>query len=412
MTPSKQPRSRSRQGSASPLDYQQAVGEVSEAVAALSSSLRTVLLAALPSGSGPRSCGRALGLSVTTGWRCWTIAHSNDPALVLRWLPGRIGWGRILRGFSKRGCGDADLQALQAAIERLRATIDSHHIRPSMLRSIAAGGLDSERLREGMLKARRDASRADATIYGVHAKAIVGGFLIGPPDSKRRIGLATFLLMDALARPRPGPPWPIFQRTCSFREGRSRRMLAGAGEPRHRLPPLLDDLSTPGLAEGAIRVGEYPDAPTLDFDEPPAGLDSVRAAFLEFTPHAGTMGRDERSLNLRCPIKFPADRAIYDVLLHRSLGIEAPPAAAMYGAPPRWGRDPGWGTTMRLPLETTTVVVAGPGLPRALRAADSTYRRLLERAAARAGAVLDEFILHRLVVPYPPIHATLVMRWD
>jgi len=412
MTPRKQSRSKSPRSSASPLDYQQAVGEVSEAVAALSISLRVVLHKSLPSGSGPRSCGRALGLSVTTGWRCWTIAHSNDPALVLRWLPGRIGWERILRGFSKRGCSATDLHALQAAIARLRTTIDSHHIRPSMLRSIAAGGLDSERLREGMLKARRDASRADATIYGVHAKAIVGGFLIGPPDSKRRVGLASFTLVEGLARPRPGPPWPIFERTCSFTGPRRQRVPAGSSEPKHRLPPLLDDLSTPEVADGAIREGEYPDTPTLDFNEPPTGLDSIRAAFLEYTPNVGTVGRDEGNINLRCPIKLPADRAIYDVLLHRSLGCEAPPAASMYGATSRWGRDPEWGASLRLPLEATPAVVPGPTLPRALREADSTYRRLLERAAERTGATLDAFVLHRLIVPHPPMHATLVMQWE
>lgn len=393
------------------LDYPRALAEVTAAVEGLSRALRPILAAVLPDGSGPRSCGRALGLSVTTGWRCWTIAHSSDPAVVLRWLPGRVGWQEILQGLAKRSGEGADLAALRAAIDRLRATISSHQIRPSMLRSIAAGGLDSERLREGMLKARRDASRAAATIYGLTAKALVGGFALGPPDARRRIDLASFLLVDGLTRLRPGPPWPIFERTCTFAGQRRRRLLGAAGEPKHQLPPLLDDLSTPGIAGTAIRLGEHAAPKTLDFDAPAPGAGAIRACFLEITPNAGTMGEDERDLNLRQAIKVPVARSIFDVLLHRDLRLDALPAAAMYGTAAMWGEDAPWGATMRLPLESEARVVETPHLPRSLRDADATYRRLIERATTQVGGRLDEFVLHRLEVAHPPMHSTLAMRW-
>ena len=394
------------------LDYSRALAEVSAAVEGLSRALRPILEKALPERSGPRSCGRALGLSVTTGWRCWSIAHSTDPAVVLRWLPGRVGWQEILRGLAARGASEAELVSLRAAIERLREAISSHQIRPSMLRSIAAGGLDSERLREGMIKARRDAGRAAATIYGIRAKAVLGGFALGAPDSKRRIALASFALTEGLARLRPGPAWPIFERTCTFKGRDRRRLVSEHGEPEHRLPPLLDDLSTPGIAGTAIRLGERSVPMTLDFDEPPEGETAIRASFLEVTPNAGTMGRDERNLNLRMPLKLPIGIAIFDVLLHRDLGLDALPAAAMYGTASMWGEDPAWGAGLRLPLESEAQIVESPALPRSLREAEATYRRLLERAVVRVRARLADFTIHRLAVSHPPMHPTLLLRWD
>lgn len=394
------------------LDYSRALAEVNAAVEGLSRALRPILDAVLPDGSGPRSCGRALGLSVTTGWRCWSIAHSSDPAIVLRWLPGRVGWQEILRGLASRGAGEAELASLRAAIDRLRETISSHQIRPSMLRSIAAGGLDSERLREGMIRARRDAGRAAATIYGIKAKALIGGFAVGPPDPKRRVALASFTIVDGLARLRPGPPWPIFERTCTFKGRDRRRLVSEHGEPDHLLPPLLDDLSTPGIAGTAIRLGERSVPMTLDFDEPPDGVAAIRASFLEVTPNAGTMGRDERNLNLRMPLKLPIGVAIFDVLLHRELGLDHLPAAAMYGTASMWGEDPAWGAGLRLPLESEAAAIESPDLPRSLRDADATYRRLLERAALRVRARLADFTIPRLVVSHPPMHSTLLLRWS
>jgi hypothetical protein len=64
-----------------------------------------------------------------------------------------------------------------------------------------------------------------------------------------------------------------------------------------------------------------------------------------------------------------------------------------------------------LPLEARAVGIVKPDLPAALRGANRAHARMLERSAEALGAAVSDFVGYRVVVPDPPMGATIHLQW-
>jgi hypothetical protein len=161
-------------------DFREQWHELIALVNELRSCLRPMLSRLLPAGSGPRSCGRALRTSLGNGFRCWTVAHTADPAVAIRSLPGRRGWEQVVAGLADRGATRSELGDLRKAIEAIESAVHVRGMRRTNLRAFAAGGLDSPDAAAAMRRTRAANHRGNLKVYGVGAKAMTCAAVIGP----------------------------------------------------------------------------------------------------------------------------------------------------------------------------------------------------------------------------------------
>ncbi len=408
------PTRHSKSNTAASPSFDEAFISIEPAADRLRAALRAALDAVLPDSAGARACGRALGVSAHTGWRCWSIARSSDTASLLRALPGGHGWALVLKALERRRCPEAAITALRGAIASMASTIADSGVDATMLRSLAAGGLDSNRERETILRARRAARRANEITFGVRAEAILAAFMIGSPNRRHLVASTSLLLYQSLSRLRPGPDWPI-HRGSIFYEARRPAQRSSAGDlPCFR--SLCADLSSPGIAgfELLERIEQRSGSRTIDLGmiAPNRGREGVHAAFLDHTPRAGSVRTADGRAELRTSVLMPTPRLLFEVLLHRDVPRDGEMAAAMYGIPEAFGIEPTLLDAGRLPLAESVEQPRSGRLPAALRSAEATWRRLIERGAESLRAPLEDFHRFRLLVPDPPLHAVVTMRWS
>lgn len=398
-------------------DYEAVHAALSESLRSLQAALREALETSLPSESGVRACGRALGVTRFLGWSCWNVAHAADVPAALHALPGTRGWTAILRGLESRGCPKPLLERLRSAIEKVARDLPAGRMNAALVRSMAAGTLDSAAELRRINRARRQARAAAEVIHGVRAKANVCAIVLTPSPRRGLIDIASFSVLEGVERLRPGPGWPIYQ-TSIFRRGSD-----GECDERRPLfegsaPPLAEALSTRGAAEGCLRVRTESSRATFDFVAGPSARRSgARLVFGEIVPEAGDLGRESPRAELAMIFALPLRIAVFDLFVHRTLPRKSELATALY--PPRDMMsaarfiDPGfdWFESMRLPMGEKATSPSEPSLPRSLRACHGVYEACLSRAFAASGTLRTEFEHHRVEMPDPPMHGSLVVRW-
>lgn len=388
----------------------------------LQRDLRAALAAVLPADAGSRSCARALGVSRSLAWGCWNLAAGPDLASAIRALPGAKGWTLILEGFERCGCPPTTLHALRKSVEAVEREMRSGRVAPSLLRSMAAGGLDTDRETRRIRMARRRARESAETLYGIRAHACVAGLVAGPPNRRGMVDLAGVSLFDGLERLRPGPAWPIF-------EG----MLLSRGErPRTRplcpsaIPGVLDEFCTPGAAGVELRPSGSKHHLVSFVAQADAKAKPVRAAFGQLTKSAGSVTAPTRrrsgapiaSHHLGVIATLPLRLAIFDMFLHRDIPMQGEPVGALYGPPDPWPvrgiehGEPDRLEAKRLPLDSDVVKPRVLELPSTTASLSEPWTRLVRLAIEAIGTPAADFRHFRLVLRDPPMHGRLMMRWS
>lgn len=398
-------------------DFEATHAAVSQRMQVLQAALREALDVALPSGSGVRACGRALGVTRFLGWSCWNVAYAPDLPAALHALPGARGWTTLLDALRRRGCPNALLARIQTAVEELSRRLPSGRMNAALLRSIAAGTLDSSAESQRVRRARRGARAAAEVLHGIRADANVAVFVLAPRAGTGLIDAATFSIFEGLRRIRPGPSWPIYRWSITQKSGGgevgARRALVDSA-----VPPLVPGLSTPDAAGRIVRTRADRSEAAIDFVAPQdARSDAHRIVFAESIPGAGDLGDESPRADLAMTFSLPLGRAIFDIYLHREVPRRGAVTTALY--PPTEVMalarmtEPGfaWSEAMRLPMAEAVEQLDSPALPRALRGADPAYRTCLAHALAALGRPAEDFELFRVELADPPMHGSLVMRW-
>jgi hypothetical protein len=403
-----------------PLTFDEELQRLSAEVARLQTALRAAFNASLPVESGARACGRALGVSRSLGWVCWNLAFSPEAPAALRSLPGSRGWELLLAGLARLDCPSSLLASLRGAIAAVERELHSTRMQPTMLRFLAAGGLDSRTQSLQMRAARKQARQAAEVLFGVKADAFLGGLLAGPPNRKGMVDVAGVSLFEGLARSRPGPAWPIFEgMLLSGRGPRLPRPLAPGS-----IPGVLDAFCSPGAVGSTLRASGSKDY-LVAFVAPPAatGKRGVRAAFGQVQPLAGSVipPRGRRKPAPPCHLgtisSAPTRRTVFDMLLHRDVPLLGEPVGALYGPPDPWPLGgTGHGEPDRLEAKRMTLdaEVERPRslkLPASLASLSDPWLAMIGLAADGLGLPLDDFRHFRLVLDDPPMHGRLLMRW-
>ncbi|MGA1044827.1 MAG: hypothetical protein ACO3ZY_06465 [Phycisphaerales bacterium] len=394
----------------------QDVGKLAEAVR---SSLRRCFETALLPGTGARGCGRALGLRRNLAWKAYAVANSADLPSLLRALPGDNGWALVFEALEQTGRCEAEaIATLRTAVSALATRISEERLDPAALRAIGSGSLESAAERRAMLRSRRSAFTASKQIYGVHAKARIGAFLVAPSTEpgESMVDLAALTIFEGLDRTRPGPPFPFYHRIRTHQAEVSGTRLGGDLMPGD-LAPMVPALSSEAIVPEEVRVG-----PSSKGGQPEhfefvrrsrRRLGPLRVAFAECSRRVASPfvhGSDTHA-ELRMPTAMPVEAVVFDVLIHRDLPLGSEPAASLYGHAADHSRATAWHENHRLPLEGDCSETGSLRLPQALVDVRAPYDALLKLGAETIGAPLSKFRAYRVVVPWPPMHSSLLITW-
>lgn len=399
-------------------DYDAIVSAISAAIGELQTALRAALESVLPPTSGARACGRALGVTLTLGWRCWTMAYAAElPAAVSR-MPGPRGWSMLLEGFRRAGCDRRLMDRLVEAVRRVDRLLASKEVTTTLLRSIAAGGLATSRESDAFRQARLAARTAAETLHGVRCEANAVAIVVGPPSADRTVDAALLSIFEGLERLRPGPAWPLYR--WSLQPNATQPASAPQQSPlvQSDLPPLVPGCSTPGIAGHSIRAASSGSSlGNIEFTSPPRRRGGIRVAFGEVTRNAGRLPEDLEVSDLLVVPTVPLGRLVFDVVRHRSIECRGEPSAAIYPAADFMtacrlanGEAPAI-EAWRLPLEETPKLLESPAVPAPLAAIEGAYRELLDRCLAAIGEGISAFEIHRVEVADPPLHGSVLLRW-
>jgi hypothetical protein len=400
-------------------DFRVQWSELIDLVNELRTRLRPLLSRLLPAGSGPRSCGRALRTSLGNGFRCWTVAHTTDPAVAIRSLPGRRGWEQILAGLSERGATRPELADLRKAIEAFESAVHVRGLRRANLRASAAGGLDSPAATAAMRRARAAAHRSSVGIYGVGAKSMICAAVIGPSpgpsprSTSMSIGFAG--VFDGLERNRPGLAWPILRRSAATPDSRvdPASPCEALGDDRI-LPSLIAGVSTRGIAGRELRPGSPHGFETIDLADVSADRNGeLRFAHAEILRDRGSLPDGEVLPGcMAFPMLVPVESLVADLLVHRRFAFAAEPAAAVFGTSLQGQQIASWNDCPRVPIDSVAAPVPSLGLPRALSPLDAAYFEAIGRVVRAQGATLEEYRIDRLLLSHPPLHSTVAFLFE
>ena len=388
----------------------------------LGENLRTALQACfgevLPPQVGARETGRLLGLRRNLGWKVFAVANSISIASLLRAMPGDSGWALLFEALDRLGCHPDRLAMLREAIAGLQRVLSGGVVDPACLRALGAGSLESAAQRRAMLRSRRMAFTAAKQIFAVHAKARIGTVIAAPSATpgEPMVDLLQLTLLEGLERFRAGPAFPIYHRVQAIREQAADGLGADdldGGEHG----PLVASLCSEGAIGHELRMPP-PVAPddraSVEFvDRDPHRVRPLRAAFAEIARRVGSpyASPAEPFAELQMPTVFPVEIALFDVFIHRTLPTGSEPSISLYGHPANVGRPTRWKEQQRLPLEVELAEKTSPRLPRRLSEPRETYQALLEHGMRQIGLPLSEFRHYRAIVPFPPMHSSLIVAW-
>lgn len=395
--------------------YRSQVATVSTAVQTVRDALRPVLDRVLPAGYGARSCGRALKMSVSNGWRCWTIAHTSDPAMAMRAMPGRRGWTQIMRALSDKGADAGEIAQLTAAIDQLDKCLADEGISNATLRAMGASADGGGRRGAELRTASRRAYSSFAKLYGVHASTLVTATILTPTPEPNGIRLAVVNVLDGLRRIRPGLPWPSLTRSGFFElpDGKA-RYYEGLGD-NPAMPQVLSSLTTGNAIGRELIMGCREGRDMIELSDLPSTVDApIRICTAELSPPAslGKSGQPEH-VSLHTTVHVPIPLLVLDVILHKRIQLHLEPSSLMYaGAPTSLEGLRTWSDLVRLPLDASMELCESTRLPKRIAHLDAPYFQALSHAMDAQQEWLAEYDIYRVTIPHPPALAGAAVTFE
>jgi len=351
----------------------------------------------------------AIGRMILSRLRRFTEA--GDLVSMLDHLPGSRARGEISETLlPSRLEADAVCAALIAATHRLDAAFHRHAENRQQAMDLLAS-IDAASRRRMVREERRIIFEAEARHRGLSAESVIGSVLVAPASDGRTCDVAGLQLISGLQTHRPAPRAPIYMAMNGYAD------LRHDGFPVNLDPdsdePVLEHPGRPSILRREVHTAYEFIRYVLRDDVPlhrPFDL-----GFGEIHPSMGPMegAKAGDAAHFSLPIFFPVRHAVMELWLHRDLRRDASPPwpdlMDHYSRTPVLGSDMG---AIDLERAGTFAEVTSPAVELESPTVFAELRRdLLSRGAARLGCRLDEFEVHRLTEPHPPIESGLRIHW-
>ncbi len=378
----------------------------------LRDSLRGVLIALDVDQATPPEVARRLKLSRNLTWKVSKVLASSDLHEALQHLPGEAGIDLFLSAAESGGAPTDTIRSVRDARRELDRVVEVHVGDRTTLDLYLDGmaGGDNARLEQS----RKLAFRGNSGIWGLQAKSRITAAFVMPSATKAdMLDIAMVGGISGLRRLRPEVRWPLF-RPHAYDE---------SGEPQPNQPegeaidPAFSAPNTPRLIGDFCSTTNPPiravrDARGWVYELMEGRVGNTGA----FTCFFGSIYRnsamryatpEDHSGEFASQITLPFEHLQFDMLVHRDLEFAMNPEVVTVGQFD--GASPVEGA-MLAPIADRVRELSGRP-PLVSTPLVDGYDRLVERVLGGLGGNLRDFRAFRLTVAYPPMHATVKLRF-
>jgi hypothetical protein len=364
--------------------------------------------------SVPQEVARRLGINRNLTWKISKVVGTSDLYQALQHLPGDEAIEILLQAIGRAGSSPDVIERVRAAQRGFSHVVEVHTGDRSTLELVldSMGGGPSERLEQS----RKLAFRGNSGLWGVQARCRATTFLLAPSaDDPEKLDTGRIGGMIDLRRLRSGVHWPLFRRRTYHDDGTpmpvdpGREIAIDPAYDQAEGPMLIGDFCTPGLPSISLtreRLGFV-----YELGDGPIGNTGLCSCFFGAILRSGVpryRTSEDRFGELFSEITLPIETLQLDLIVHRDLEFALSPQVVVRGQIAGVHAD---GRAPEIPIGERPVELTGrppamhsPVVPR--------YDELLTRVFARGNWDRREFRAFRLLVQYPPMHSTVIVRFE
>ncbi|USN99870.1 MAG: hypothetical protein H6810_04185 [Phycisphaeraceae bacterium] len=381
-----------------------------EAVGRLRAALLDLYRSAKADPTQPQDVARRFKLNKNLTWRAAKIIQANDAFEAAALIPGTSGMGILVDGFAAAGAPSDAVDRARKAADEIERMIEIHVGDRATLELV----LDSMGGDKPLERSRKLAFRGNSGIHGIQVHTrVTTHFMAANRDDPGMLDMALIGGVTRVRKLRPGPIGPVFQVMGYDDAGE-----AVASPNRHPIENGVDDGSgDPWLlrsfCEGAlppIRAVPIAHGRSYEFGDNPVGKTSEFTCFfgfIDFTLYPRFRDEQNHHGELISTVALPAETLLFDAIVHRDLAEALAPEVMLYGR--LWESIVSGARVAPLPC-AAKVIDLGRGAPVATPLV-ANYPEIVAAVESRCGWDHADFHVLRLVMDYPPMPSTTVLRF-
>lgn len=353
-------------------------------------------------------------------WQITKVIHETDPLLVGRYVPARGGIKTFLNSAARQKVPEGLIGSVATAVEEFARLIDVHaDDRSSLEMMLSACASRADEQTDSTW--RKAAFMGNSYIWGVRAKAQLKAHFLFPSGEEGRMDIASLRGFVGLRRMRPNVPWTISRPRCTDDDGQVRRTFNAeplipqvTTEENGAEVPLLTEFCSKPLARFRRTLRSHGFTEDELIEGPVGNTAAITCITGEVSRAIARPRRTEHNQKgaVIADMRTPCEVLLFDQLVHEELFGRISPEVALYSQLGRGSAIPYEGMEHdRLPsLEQVVHLGRGPSVvytPHVPR-----YEEMIRYVCDTLKLDGERFDVYRVVMSYPPIPTSVVMRHD
>lgn len=390
--------------------------ECEQAVSELKAALIDLYDAGNADPKRPQDVARKLGINKTLTWNISRFLESPKPIEAISFAPGSASITKVAAAFPESPLLVEAKARVATAATRFDEMIAKHAGDRATLELIIDNALPDQA--DALELSRQLSFRGQSGIAGVQAKTRLATWFLAPnPADPDKVDMVNLRGLVHVRRLRPQVEWPMFK-IRAWTSGEDQIVEEERWEPvdknedpkhpkllkqfcRGPLPHVVADESRGG-ADYILRDGPVGNAGSFDS----FWGELLRGAASRYATASDSIGE------VGVSITMPCESMVFDLIYHRSMREVATVEPLVFNdIVARNQPTPGREDSRRLPMRPRVVPLAGP------RPAVSTplvprYAEMAQMTFDRMGWDPSEFVGVRVEMEYPPLHSTILLRFQ
>lgn len=392
--------------------------DIRSTVSMMKAVMGEILLSLHISPDNPRDVYKKLNIDKKLGWKIYNVVAEEDPFLAAQFVPGRAACRKFMKLCRKLGTGEDLLEKAGEACRAFDRMVEIHADSRKEFDLMLMSCSDKGRAK-AYLSQQKAAFNAYSHLLGVQADTQLCAWVFAPSSDGEFHDVVSIRGFIDFRRNRPHVPWLLewayftddddVPKSLVRVEPLEDHSSGGAGEvpfySRFCSQPLPEVVSSRRL-EGRV-VHELQEAPIGNTEA--ITFITAQKARNVFSSYRTD---EDRYREVLVRARTPVERLVFDQIVHRDLLGPAGPELFVFGefTGYDWSksaehRNPG----SRLPvdaeiqeLDLGAGTAATPHIP--------WYNEMVEDVFAKLEWPSNEFITYRVMIDYPVIPSTAIMR--
>lgn len=385
--------------------------DLNNAVVRLQAELLDILHAMQDSCTNSCQMATHLKMSRRTAWKFWRLAHEGNVADAIQFLPGNKAFEIFLRAARTRGgVPESNERGVRRALAQLNEVQNDHagnreslHVLASGVNTHGRAGTDIRYRRQAFVGQSAILGRQSLTSYHLSVQSISEdhrvwelGSIHGAVQHRRtRTGTLLHIMRS---------PSEEFMEYPGMPGCRWKSRLIGTTAQSEPFAAEFTSSGVPKVHKETMADGKV----SFYLGNGPTGNRSIHDSFIARTIKIEDPNRlfINEPMDIRTQVITPTQRIVLDLFVQRNMCARTVPAAYVYENPSETLVE---SPERQLPI-TCEVLRVGSGVHAARTPYVQGSQRMAHMLANAIGVTLDEFVLFRAIIEYPPIYSFVVLR--